>query len=285
MRNEQLQIADYWLAAGIDHLSASQCLPPVSSWIYRYIYLDAERRRAMGVGERAALGTSVHNAIQAVLCHAQDIDESINKAINDYDFHDANEDDVLRARLRDGIPATVKNAVDVLADAGFAGCDDEMRISTRLDGVEIDLIGFVDLVVPDTMFCEIKTKGDRKTRILKSGEQGWSKATLPKKPEYNHLMQVALYAHATGLTPSLCYASKDEAILYTPFNCDELKADSLAHALDDIRQRALIRQNLVKLFGNDAKAMASVTDPDWQHAYIWKIDEEYKKEARSLWKM
>lgn len=283
MSKQEEKTAQYWLDAGHNWLSSSQLTPPVCAWVFRYNYLSAEQRRAMGVGERAALGTACHNGIQAHLCNGQDLDESIKTATHDYDFHDANEDDVLRQRLRDGIPETIKNAVNVLADAGFAGCEAETKITTRLTGVEIDIIGYVDMVVPGTMFCEIKTKGDRKTRLLKDGSQGWSKATLPKKPEYSHLMQVALYHHATGLTPSICYTSKDEAVLYTPFNCDELKAESLHYALEDIRQRALIRQNLVKHFGNDVKAMASVVDPDWQHAYIWKIDEEYKKEARSLW--
>jgi hypothetical protein len=283
MSKQKEKIAEYWLGAGFTHLSPSQTNLPIGGWVYRYAYLSNDERRSMGVGERAALGTACHNAIQAHLCHNASLADSIKQAFTDYDFHDANEDDVLRARLRDGIPDTIKNAVEVLADAGFAGCDEEMKITTRLQGLEIDMIGFIDLIVPDTMFCEIKTKGDRKSRKLIDGSQGWSKATLPKKPEYSHLMQVAVYQHATGLTPSICYTSKDEAVLYTPFNCDELKADSLKHALDDVRQRALIRQNLVKLFGSDAKAMASVVDPDWQHAYIWKIDDEHKKEARALW--
>lgn len=283
MSKQEEKTAKYWLDAGFTHLSSSQLSPPLASWVFRYGYLTTEQRRAMGVGERAALGTACHNGIQGYLCNGKELEDAIKEATLEYDFHDANEDDVLRARLRDGIPDTIKNAVEVLTEAGFFGCDDELKITTRLQGVDIDVIGFIDLVVPKTMFCEIKTKGDRKTRMLKSGEQGWSKASLPKKPEYTHLMQVALYHHATGLTPSICYTSKDEAVLYTPFNCDELKADSLNHALNDVRQRALIRQNLVKHFGNDVKAMASVVDPDWQHAYIWKINEEYKKEARSLW--
>ena len=285
MINKDTKTADYYRLAGHDYTSASRLTLPLFAWVFRYNYLSADQRNAMGVGERAALGTACHNGIQAHLCNGQDLDGVIKQAQYDYDFHDANEDDVLRERLRAGIGDTIKNAVDVLADAGFAGSEAETKITTHLDGVDIDIIGFVDLVLPNTSFCEIKTKGDRKTRKLKDGSQGWSKATLPKKPEYTHLMQVALYQHALGLTPSICYASKDEAVLFTPFNCDELKADSLQHALDDIRQRALIRQNLIKHFGDDVKAMASVVDPDWQHAYLWKIDDDYKKEARSLWQL
>ena len=124
---------------------------PLFAWVFRYNYLSADQRNAMGVGERAALGTACHNGIQAHLCNGQDLDGVIKQAQYDYDFHDANEDDVLRERLRAGIGDTIKNAVDVLADAGFAGSEAETKVTTHLDGVDIDIIGFVDLVVPDTI--------------------------------------------------------------------------------------------------------------------------------------
>ena len=66
------------------------------------------------------------------------------------------------------------------------------------------------------------------------------------------------------------------------FNCDELKADNLAKCLEEMRQKALVRQNLLK-FSDDPKVLASIVDPDWDHAYQWKLDDEYLQKARKLW--
>jgi hypothetical protein len=47
----------------------------------------------------------------------------------------------------------VENGVELLADANFAGAIDEERILLWLDGVKVPLLGFVDLLQPETMFC------------------------------------------------------------------------------------------------------------------------------------
>jgi len=280
--SKNLDISPEWAAAGQTHLSPSSLTITPAMYNFKYLYLK-ERRREIVVGERAALGTSVHNAAQNIVCKGADIEGEITQAQLDYDFHDANEDQVLRDKLRECIDPMVRNAVDLLLEAGFAGAVPEEKISTRLADVNIPVIGFVDLLVPGTMFVEMKTKGPRKTKLLKSGEQGWSKASLPKSVEYNHLIQCAIYQHALQVTPAVMYIAEHEAVLYTPFNCDDLKADRLADALEDARQRALIRQNLLKV-SNDPKVLAKIIDPDWKHMYQWKMQPEILREARELWK-
>lgn len=277
------QIGPEWSAADLTHLSASQLLNTTAMWVFKYVALDKDERRQIGVGERAAIGTVVHNSVQAIICHGQDIGDTIEQAKIDFDFHDANQDQVLRDKFRTCIAGMVGNAVTALVDANFTGAVEEERIELWLDGVNVPIIGYVDLLQPKTMFCEMKTKAPRKTKLLKSGEQGWSKATLPKKPEFNHLCQSAIYQAALGVTPSICYIAEHDCQMFTPFNCDELKADSLAHALEEMRQKALIRQNLLRV-SNDAKTLASITDPDWQHAFQWRMEPEFVERAKQLWK-
>lgn len=273
-----------WAAAGFTHLSPSQLTRPIASWIFQYVHLSVEQRRAIVVGENAALGTAVHDGVQRILCEGHDVTDCHRAAQFAFDLHEANEDDVKRERFRADIPQMIDNAITVLSDAGFDNAIAEQKISTNIDGIDLPVIGYVDLVVPDTMFCEIKTKAPRKTRILKDGTQGWSKATLPKTVEKNHLLQVAVYHHALGITPSVLYVAEHDAVLYTPFNCDDLKADSLKAALDDARQRALLRQNLVNYSAN-AKDLAAITDPDWTHNYQWNIDNQLLSEAKKLWQL
>lgn len=282
MKNRE--ISKEWFDAGIDHISASQLLRTPAKWIFDYVYLTKDERRLVGVGEAAALGTSVHNAIQAIICHGQDIDQAIRQAEIAFDLHEADEDQVKRERFRLSIPAMINNGVDILAENGFVGAVEEERIEAWLDDVNVPVLGFVDLLVPDTGFCEMKTKAPRKTKLLKDGTQGWAKATLPKKPDFNHICQASIYWLATKVTPSICYIAEHDAVLFTAFNCEELQADGIQYALDEMRQKAIIRQNLLKV-SNDAKVLASITDPDWSHMYQWKMKPEWLTKAKNLWKV
>lgn len=182
------------------------------------------------------------------------------------------------------IPDMVRHAVDLLAKHGFTACEEEVQISCNLPGIYLDIIGYVDLVA-DGIFTEIKTRAPVKTRTLKDGSQGWGKGRLPKdEPEKTHVMQAALYAYALKMTPSITYVSPEEAKIYTPFNCESLKRANLKIALEDLRQRILIKQNLLRL-SPDAKTLASITDPDWSHNFIWNIEPELLKEAKALWQI
>jgi len=269
-----------WLSVDLDHLSPSQLLTSTPSWIFKYLHLGKERRNIV-VGENAALGSAVHSAIQNVLCGIPTYDAAREAQI-EFDMHDANEDNAKRIKFRGIIPQMIQNGVDTLLENGFFAALPEEKITTRLDGINVDVIGYVDLVVPKTIFCEMKTKAPRKTKLLKDGSQGWSKGTLPKVPDKNHIMQLAIYQKALKITPSICYINEAEAVLFTPFNCEELKAENLAKCVEEMRQKALVRQNLLKL-SDDPKVLASIVDPEWDHPYQWKLEDEYLQKARELW--
>lgn len=278
------EISELWKTAGFSHLSASQLLRTPAKWVFDYLYLTPEERSQVGVGERAAVGTSVHNAIQAIVCHGADMIETIEAVQIAFDFHNADEDDILRVKFRECIPAMVENGVNICVENGFTGAIDEERIECWLDDVNIPVIGFVDLLVQDSMFAEMKTKAPRKTKLLKDGSQGWAKATLPKSPEFAHVCQSAIYWHALRVTPSIIYIAEHDAVIFNAYNCEELQADGIAYALNEMRQKALIRQNLLNVSA-DPKVLASIIDPDWSHMYQWKIKEKWLERAKNLWKI
>ena len=278
------EISELWKTAGFSHLSASQLLRTPAKWVFDYLYLTPEERSQVGVGERAAVGTSVHNAVQAIVCHGADMIETIEAVQIAFDFHNADEDDILRVKFRECIPAMVENGVNICVENGFIGAIDEERIECWLDDVNIPVIGFVDLLVQDSMFAEMKTKAPRKTKLLKDGSQGWAKATLPKSPEFTHVCQSAIYWHALRVTPSIIYIAEHDAVIFNAYNCQELQADGIAYALNEMRQKALIRQNLLNVSA-DPKVLASIIDPDWGHMYQWKMKEEWLERAKDLWKI
>lgn len=280
---EEIEAA--WKRFNQPYISPSRLTSSVSSWLFKYGFLSSEERQDLLVGYNAHFGSATHNGIQNIITAGADIADEIKQQQINLAFQNVPEpDDVTLAKYKDDLPNAINNGVQTLAEAGFIGGLPEEKISTRIPDIHIDVIGYVDLVVPDTMFCEMKTKAARKTKVLKSGGQGWAKATLPKKPDHAHLIQTSIYYHALKTTPSICYISADDAVLFTPFNCDELKHDAMMHYLDEARQRALLRQNLVCL-SDDVKFLASITDPDWQHNYQWKLQPEYLRKAKQLWEM
>lgn len=277
---------DVWKKAGLDHLSASQLLRTPAKWVFDYLHLSPAERIAQGVGWRAHLGSACHDSMQAILSAGQDFGSAIKEAEAYYDDCRSEEDDVIRIRLREAIPGVIESGTRVLSQAGFAGSKPEQYISVALPGVDIPVIGFIDMMqrtsTGGVRCAEIKTKGPKKTRILKDGTQGWGKATLPKKPEWNHVCQASIYNLAVGGETVIAYAAEHDAAIFTPDNCDELKPSGLAEALEDMRQRALLRQNLLNI-STDAKMLTSIIDPDWRHMYQWNIKEEFLTRAKALW--
>jgi len=270
--------------AGITHWSFSAGNRPTASWIYNYVHRSAEDRRNDLVGWNAVLGTNTHNAAQNILAFGQDADEAIKQSITDLQAYPLCEDIVKRDKFCEVLPQMVTHLVDLLKQWGFTRCEAETKIETSLPQINLPIIGFVDLV-SDGIFTEIKTRAPVKTRTLKSGCQGWGKGRIPKEePEKAHVMQAALYAYALKMTPSITYVSPEEAKIFTPFNCESLKRANLNTALEDFRQSVLIKQNLLRL-SSDAKTLASITDPDWQHNYIWNIEPELLQDAKKLWQI
>ena len=267
-------------AAGISHFSPSQLNRPLGSWVFMYAYLSKQQRREMKVGENAALGTSVHNLIQAVLCAGQDIEEATKMALMDFDFHPADESKDKREKFRELIPAMGEVGIDLLSER-FAGAGEEKSVELYLPGIEIPIIGYVDMMA-DGVFCEMKTKAPRMGQVKKDGTRGWSKAPIPKEPQIDHIMQAAVYWKATDTEPNIAYITAEDGIIFDASNCDLLKKDGLEFALEEARRKALIRQNLLKI-STDPKVLAGLVEPEFDHPFYW--NHQFKEEAKELWKL
>ena len=265
----------------LDHYSPSQLLKPMAIWMFNYVYLNKQQRRQMKVGYNAAFGTAVHGGLQTMLTIGTALDEAIESAYLSYDFHDApeGEPEEKRDKFRELIPEAIENGVDLLAER-FGGAEEERRVEVSLEGIDLPVMGYIDLCASDA-FCEVKTKAPRMGAVKKDGTRGWTKAAIPAKPQFEHLCQVSIYQKATGLEPQLAYVAATGGIIFTPQNCEELQPEYLAYCLEEMRGRAMRRQNLMKV-SNDPKVLAGLLDPDFQHPFYW--DDEFKEEARELWK-
>ena len=266
----------------ISHHSPSQLGKPDANWLFEYVYLSKERRREIKVGYNAAIGTASHGAIQAVLTAGHDIDDAIQQALMSYDFHDAPADEPVekRDKFREILPDMVTNGIDLLVEQ-FGGAEDERKVEVSLRGVDAPVLGFIDLCSSDA-FCEIKTKAPRMGAVKKDGTRGWSKAAIPSKPDFNHVCQVAIYEHATGLKPHIAYVSATDAVLFSPDNCEQLQPEYLLYCLEERRRTAIRRERLLSI-STDPKVLAGIIEPDFNHPFLW--DTETIGEARDLWKI
>lgn len=285
MLNRNKDIKSCWNEFNLDHFSASQLTTSVAFWLFKYGYLTADERRQMKVGYSAIYGSVCHNAAQNLLSYAPgDITNIIEDAQETFLKSDViEENEAVKSKLVSTIPSCVYNTVKSLSS--FCPSENEVKIEHFLKDIAIPVIGYVDLVTVHknkNMFCEIKTKAHKKTRILKSGEQGFSKPVIPKKPDTNHLIQTAIYFDCLQLEPTLCYVSAEDVEVFTSENCDELKPESMKYYLEEARQRALIRQNLISI-SSDVNVLTSITDPDWNHNYQWNIETEFYTKAKQLW--
>lgn len=264
---------------GIKHFSASSLNKPQANFIFEKVYLSAEQRKNIIVGENAALGTSVHEAIQAVLAHGQDIDEAIANAEVAFDFHPANKSQEKREKFRTEIHDMVHMGVDAMASE-FAGAQEERKIELELDGVVLPIIGFIDLHKQESnCFAEIKTKAISMRNV--DGNIRWAKAVIPKSPAKEHVRQAAIYNAATGAEPHIVYVSSHKTVSFNQANCEALSDESLKRALSDIRDKAIRLQNLFAI-SNDPKKLAGLLEPDF--GSFWWPD-EFMKEAKELWKL
>ena len=265
-------------SVGVYHFSPSQLNRPLANWMFEYVYLSKEKRREIVVGENAAFGTAVHTVIQAVVCHGQDIDEATEEAMTGYDFHPANFSDDKRDKFRELIPAASSVGIDLLSPS-FAGAQEERKIELMLDGVLVPVMGYVDLF-KDGLLAEIKTKAPRKGMIKKDGTRSWAKASLPKEPQWEHVMQAAVYWKATGATPNIAYVSAEDGVIFSPDNCDKMSQDALNFAIEEIRRKAITRQNLLAV-STDPKVLAGLMEPDFNHPFYW--GHQFVNDAKELW--
>jgi len=272
------ELTEVLFTAGIEHFSPSQLNRPTANWVFEYVYLSKDQRRTITVGENAAYGTAVHGGIQSVLCAGNDVNTAVEHAVMEFDFHPADENADKRVHYRDLIGTAIELGIEELAS--WSKSEAEMRIEWQPEGLAVPIMGFVDMSQPFRgRLLEMKTKAPRQGAVKKDGTRGWVKAPTPKEPEWSHIQQCAVYHKATGLEPNIAYISDHTVTVFTPENCEKLQEQAIEFAAEQLRQKALKRQNLLKI-STDPKVLASILEADFDHPFYWK--HQFVDEAKVL---
>lgn len=283
-------LIDNLQAAGMTDMkgSASQYEKPMCLRVFEYLYLKDERKQIPS-GIPADAGGAAHDAIQAVLCDGLAEEDAIQAA---------------QDRLREHVAIDATDAVkqeryiDDVVDMiiwGIAGCktitDDwhdaelvpERKFEYTHPFLSIPIIGFIDLS-SEKGIIEIKTKWNGLGPPKRDGTRGLRSAKLPTEPERSHVRQVAVYNAATGLPPSIVYATTTDYAVFTPDNCDLLRQESLDHHFNQILHNAIVWENLLSI-STDPHVLKYWVQPNWDD-FRWRfMPPEYLEQAKELFRI
>jgi hypothetical protein len=309
MYMEGIKVTPEWmLIYGLDHFSTSQLTSPLDVWLYKYLLLNQQERRALPIGSKAHAGNGSAKALQLILAEAikgcsfmmcGDPDKKIHiippksrqealaaglKVLHRYlPWNEKQREQ--RFADEETLPDVVTQGMLALEPILKKGKEKkiycEEYISLQLEGVLVPIIGRLDFR-RDKYFIELKTKWRVRGKIKKDGTRSWSKKKAPTSPDPKHVQQVAIYWKATGYKPYLVYVGETDFQVFSEENCDMLKPKFLEEMLQEIRAAAMARQKILQN-SSSPKEAAGFVAPGWESFY-WDIPQEWLSRARELWR-
>jgi len=138
---------------------------------------------------------------------------------------------------------------------------------------------------PSVKLSPLKTK-QTKENPNRIGDWVCSHPKLDARVFTSDLMQISLYAHTTGLKPSLSYASATDRILFTEDNCEELKPENLKRSLQELIVYEIAWEKKLKAANGSIEELLWLCPPDfsdirkgsfWWNGVPKKFMEDYLK--------
>lgn len=275
----EYEIPDYRKDFGSYHNSASGGTQPTDEHILK-LYLRKEYKMGFPMSARPRAGQIVQEGCNHNFGlhdyspirgkeEGLSIDEAIRHATTEYmtykplDWDGGKDADVYQV-CREHIPAMIRHAV--------AGIDEYFGKNTELvgeyqrtfkdDRVDIPTIMFLDFA-DETRQIDLKCSFPMANPVKKDGTRTWRVPKPKTEPTMQQVMQQAVYWKGTGLTPALLFVTAEGYNLCTPDTCDMLKPDALEDAYEQIVQRWVAIQNLMKAAGGNWKKLFSMVTPDY----------------------
>ena len=229
-------------------------------------------------------GRTVQMFCDLVLLTEIDISEAVSAGVDalhtykprSWDDRDADK----HARRIDEFELVAHTALDGLREAlrGVNRIEGEKEVWTEIARCELPFFGKPDYIGR----VELKTMWDRPG----NSKTGWVQNSLPTKPTYPHLTQVAGYFHGTGLPQTIVYANKSDYRVFTADNCEQLQPDNLKRVWGAAARDCRIREGLLRAahqMGGDIRDLLSLVPPQFSHPFAWDVNPEVKAIALELW--
>ena len=217
----------------INHFSPTQFSIPDGNWLFKYLVLTQEERRALPSNSQMKAGVAVNNVLQHHLADTiwkfgptrkltpmqnklknKDKQEIIHEQLQEFRNHIANDekDQAKKDKYEDEIFAVSNHGFSALEKLGVATtypitCEEQISITQDISGLCLSIVGRTDFTFGGVSekdgvissptpagIIEIKTQWSKVGKLKKSGERSFISLSAPATPSYNHLIQCAMYA-------------------------------------------------------------------------------------------
>jgi len=288
-----------WARQGIEWLSNSSITQPNFLWFIKYVILSEHKRKMERsarmnwgklLGEWGGLVATDYCSIQQAMVFITDsCKRYIASTVNEHDA-EMNEFYLTFAK---GMLEEIEYQIRYQKRDGET-IQLERPTYYQIDGINVLWHGFIDIAYVDASgilqhWIELKTSypspngfykrdiKNKKTGEVKSqGSRIWKYPSTPDKPRDIHLSQMTIYAHTENMLGDMLYVNPRESRLFNHKDYEELQWDRLAHELEIIKEKALVRQQIL-MMSDDPLKIIKLIPPEYDHYFFKNIEPEYKQ--------
>ena len=124
---------------------------------------------------------------------------------------------------------------------------------------------------------------DAGTQVSKDGTRTWRNPKPKTEPTPQQIMQQAVYWKATGDEPGLLFVTPAGYNIVTAENCDALRKEALEATYEDVVQRWVVQQNLLKAANQSWSNLFGLVQPDFGQI-AGRHGPDILKIAREIWR-
>ena len=291
-------IPDYSLFFGRQHVSASGATQPIDEHVLK-LYLRKEHKLNFPFAARPRAGQIVQSiADMALGVHDYspiygpkepvDFDEAVQRGMTQFEFYkprewDGGKDAEEYHHFKEVIPAMARYAVEGIQQfykgVAFEGEYQRFYDEEKLD---VPVILFQDFTGAGRQI-DLKCSFPQRNPLKKDGTRTWRNPKPKTEPTPQQIMQQAVYWKATGDEPGLLFVTPAGYNIVTAENCDALKPEALEATYQDVVQRWLVQQNLLKAANQNWSNLFGLVQPDFGQI-VGRHGPDILKIAREIWR-
>jgi hypothetical protein len=295
----QREIPDYSLFFGRKHVSASGATQPIDEHVLK-LYLRKEHKMNFPFAARPRAGQIVQSIADMALgvhdyspIHGpkepMDIDEAISRGLTEFEFYkprdwDGGKDAEEYHHFKEVIPTMARYAVEGIREfykgVSFEGEYQRLYNEEKLDVPVILFQDFTGAGRQIDLKCSLPVRNPPK----KDGTRTWRNPKPKTEPTAQQIMQQAVYNKATGDEPGLLFVTPAGYNIVTAENCDALKPEALEATYQDVVQRWVVQQNLLKAANQNWATLFGLVQPDFGQI-AGRHGPDILKIARETWRV
>jgi len=295
----QREIPDYSLFFGRKHVSASGATQPIDEHVLK-LYLRKEHKMNFPFAARPRAGQIVQSIADMALgvhdyspIHGpkepMDIDEAISRGLTEFEFYkprdwDGGKDAEEYHHFKEVIPTMARYAVKGIREfykgVAFEGEYQRLYNEEKLDVPVILFQDFTGAGRQIDLKCSLPVRNPPR----KDGTRTWRNPKPKTEPTAQQIMQQAVYNKATGDEPGLLFVTPAGYNIVTAENCDALKPEALEATYQDVVQRWVVQQNLLKAANQNWATLFGLVQPDFGQI-AGRHGPDILKIARETWRV